>query len=221
MELTPELIVRAYAGGVFPMAESGRSAKIHWFEPRYRGILPLERFHASRSLRRRRRRGGYRFSCDQDFAGVMARCADRSETWINPPILRVFTELHRIGLAHCVAVHGSDGSFVGGVYGLALGGAFFAESMVSGATDGSKLALAELVARLRLGGFTLMDTQYLTPHLASLGGIEIPRAAYRQRLETALMVRVDGPRAFGPAPAPDGAFWRSEEPVDRQMPDQE
>jgi len=221
MELTPELIVRAYAGGVFPMAESGNSAQVHWFEPRRRGIMPLDGFHVSRSLRRRRRRGAYRFSCDQDFAGVMVRCADRSETWINPGIISVFKELHEIGLAHCVAVHDTDGAFVGGVYGLAMGGAFFAESMVSGATDGSKLALAELVARLNAGGYALMDTQYLTPHLASLGGIEISRASYRQALDAALMTPADALRAFGPATAPDGAIWQLEEPVDRQMTDQE
>lgn len=221
MDLTPELIARAYAGGVFPMAETSDSTELHWFEPRRRGILPLDAFHISRSLRKRRRRGAYRFSCDADFAEVITRCADRSETWINAQIMRVFRELHDIGLAHSIEVRDADGDFVGGVYGLALGGAFFAESMVSGATDGSKLALAELVTRLKRGGFQLMDTQYLTAHLASLGGVEVPRATYRQLLETALMAPADGPLAFGPADTKDGAVWQLEEPMDRQMPDHE
>lgn len=207
MRLTPDLIVRAYAAGVFPMAETADSPEIHWFEPRRRGILPLERFHVSRSLRRQRRRGGYRFSCDADFRAVIAACADRSETWINDDIAQVFNALHEIGLAHSVEVWTPQGTLAGGLYGLAIGGAFFAESMVSRVADGSKLALAELVARLRAGGFHVLDTQYLTPHLASLGGIEIPRAAYRQKLETALVASVDARLAFGPADSPDGAVW--------------
>lgn len=207
MHLTPDLIVRAYVGGVFPMAETADSDQIHWFEPRRRGILPLDGFHASRSLQRTRRRGGYRFSCDADFAGVMAACADREETWINAEISTVFHELHAIGLAHSIEVWSPDRSFAGGVYGLAIGGAFFAESMVSRVTDGSKMALAELVARLNLGGYRLMDTQYLTPHLASLGGVEISKPEYRKRLEAALLITADTARAFGPAASDDGAVW--------------
>ncbi|MCB1361897.1 MAG: leucyl/phenylalanyl-tRNA--protein transferase [Rhodobacter sp.] len=220
MRLTPELIVRAYAGGVFPMAESADAAQIHWFEPRHRGVMPLEAFHVSRSLRKTRRRGGFRFRCDGDFRGVMAACADRPETWINDAIFRVFGDLHDLGLAHSIEVLDRDGSLAGGVYGLALGGAFFAESMVSRVSGGSKMALAELVARLRRGGYRLMDTQYRTPHLASLGGIEIPRGAYRRLLAAALDAPADPARAFAPAnpEVADGAFW-SEEPVDRQMPD--
>ncbi|MEZ5752029.1 MAG: leucyl/phenylalanyl-tRNA--protein transferase [Paracoccaceae bacterium] len=209
MRLTPELIVRAYAGGVFPMAESAEAAEIHWFEPRMRGVLPLESFHLSRSTRRTRRRGGFRFSCDADFTGVMAACADRPETWINADIAEVFTALHALGLAHSVEVWTPDGALAGGVYGLALGGAFFAESMVSRVTGGSKLALAELVARLRWGGFVLLDTQYLTAHLATLGGIEIPRARYRERLAAALTTTPD-PDTFTAQNAlrADGAFWQ-------------
>lgn len=209
MRLTAELIVRAYASGVFPMAESAGDPEIHWFEPRLRGILPLDNFHVSRSLLRARRRGDFRFSCDTDFAGVMAACADRPVTWINAPIADVFTELHRQGLAHSIEVRQPDGALAGGLYGLALGGAFFAESMVSRVTDGSKLALAELVARLRLGGFRLLDTQYLTPHLASLGGVEIPRRRYRQVLTEALLAPSDPGRAFARVnpERPDGAFW--------------
>lgn len=209
MRLTPEVIVRAYAGGVFPMAESAGDATIHWFEPKQRGILPIDGFHVSRSLARRRRRGDFRFSCDTDFAGVVRACADRPVTWINAEIFRVFTELHALGLAHSVEVRQPDGALAGGVYGLALGGAFFAESMVSRVTDGSKMALAELVARLGRGGFRLLDTQYRTPHLASLGGIEIPRARYRTLLADALAAEADPGAAFARVnPArPDGAFW--------------
>lgn len=209
MRLTPELIVRAYAGGVFPMAETAEGSRIHWFEPRRRGVLPLEAFHISRSLRRSRRRGDFRFGANQDFRAVMAACADRPVTWINRAITQVFTDLHALGLAHSVEVRDANGALVGGVYGLALGGAFFAESMFSRTTDGSKLALAELVARLRRGGFVLMDTQYLTDHLASLGGTEIDRAEYRARLVEALAAPGDSERAFAPAnpQAEDGAFW--------------
>ncbi|WP_127104003.1 leucyl/phenylalanyl-tRNA--protein transferase [Pararhodobacter zhoushanensis] len=209
MRLTPELIVRAYAGGAFPMAETADDPTIHWFEPRQRGVLPLDRFRASRSLQRSRRRGGFRFSCDSDFGGVMRACADREVTWINDEIFRVFNELHAMGLAHSVEVRSPDGSLAGGVYGLAIGGAFFAESMVSRVTDGSKLALAELVARLQRGGFQLMDTQYLTPHLASLGGTEIPRARYRQLLAEALIAPAQADAAFAPVnpDSVDGAFW--------------
>lgn len=212
MRLTPELIVRAYASGVFPMAESAQSPYVHWFEPRQRGIMPLDGFHVSRSTLRTRRRGGFRFTCDRDFAGVLAACADRDETWINAPIAGVFVELHELGLAHSIEVWDRDGRLAGGVYGLALGGGFFAESMVSRVTGGSKMALAELVARLNAGGFLLLDTQYLTPHLASLGGLEIPRIAYRAKLADALMAAADHAIAFAPvyADSDDGAYWRGQ-----------
>ena len=209
MRLTPEVIVRAYAGGVFPMAETATDSEIHWFEPKRRGILPIEGFHVSRSLARSRRRGGFRFSCDGDFAGVVRACADRPVTWINAEIFRVFEALHGLGLAHSIEVRSPDGTLAGGVYGLALGGAFFAESMVSRVTDGSKLALAELMARLGRGGFRLVDTQYLTPHLASLGGIEIPRNQYRTLLAEALEAEARPDLAFAPVNPgrADGAFW--------------
>lgn len=221
MRLTPDLVLRAYAAGVFPMAEDAGATTLHWFEPRRRGILPLDGFHVSRSTRRTRRRGGFRFTCDADFVGVLGACADRPVTWINPDIARVFIELHGMGLAHSVEVWTPEGDLAGGVYGLALGGAFCAESMVSRVTGGSKMALAELVARLRRGGYSLMDTQYLTPHLASLGGVEVSRGDYRRRLAAALAAPGDPARAFAP-PNPDradGAFW-SEQAVDGQMPDQ-
>ncbi len=210
MRLTADLILRAYARGIFPMAEGAESASLFWFEPARRGILPLERFHTSRSLVRSFRRGGWRFSCDRDFAGVLAGCADRTETWINAPIARVFTDLHARGHAHSIEIRDDDGRLVGGVYGLALGAAFFAESMFSRRTDASKLALAELVARLRRGGFRLLDTQYLTEHLARLGGIEVPRATYRQLLAAALAAPADHARAFeseNPG-SPVGAYWQ-------------
>ena len=209
MRLTPEVIVRAYAGGVFPMAETATDSEIHWFEPKRRGILPIEGFHVSRSLARSRRRGGFRFSCDGDFAGVVRACADRPVTWINAEIFRVFEALHGLGLAHSIEVRSPDGTLAGGVYGLALGGAFFAESMVSRVTDGSKLALAELMARLGRGGFRLVDTQYLTPHLASLGGIEVPRHQYRTLLAEALEAEARPDLAFAPVNPgrADGAFW--------------
>lgn len=211
--LTPELIVAAYAEGMFPMGLSARSSVVRWMEPEARGLMPLDGFHVSRSLTRTRARtrarGEFRFTADAAFGQVVAACADRPETWINPPIARVFGELHAMGLAHSIEVW-EGGRLAGGVYGLALGAAFFAESMVSGRTDGSKLALAELVARLRAGGYALLDTQYLTPHLASLGGIEVSRAVYHRLLAAALAARADPARAFGAAAptGPDGAVWR-------------
>ncbi len=214
MRLTPELIVAAYARGMFPMAESAHSDAVQWFQPRRRGIIPLPGgFHLARSLVKRRRQiaraGGWRFSCDGDFAAVMSACADRPETWINPEIARVFKELHALGVAHSIELRSPDGALAGGVYGLALAGAFFAESMVSPQRDGSKLVLGELVARLEPAGFQLLDTQYLTPHLATLGGIEVSGADYARRLERALAAPADGSRAFAPTnpAAPDGAFW--------------
>ncbi|MCB1388553.1 MAG: leucyl/phenylalanyl-tRNA--protein transferase [Rhodobacteraceae bacterium] len=208
MRLTPDLIVKAYAGGVFPMAESAGDTHLHWFEPKRRGILPLDGFHVSRSLARRRRRGDFRYSCDTGFAEVIRACADRPVTWINSEILRVFEDLHAMGLAHSVEVRTADGALAGGVYGLALGGAFFAESMVSRVTDGSKLALSELVERLGRGGYRLLDTQYLTPHLASLGGIEVPRHRYRALLDEALNAEADPRVAFATVnpDRADGAF---------------
>ncbi len=208
MQLTPSLIIRAYASGLFPMAESAQAHTLHWFEPQRRGIMPLDGFHTARSLRRSLRRGAWQFSCDSDFAAVLSACADRDETWINPEIARVFNELHGLGVAHSIEVRGPDGALAGGLYGLALRGAFFAESMFSRRTDASKLALAELVARLRRGGFTLLDTQYLTPHLASLGGQEISRNTYRRMLDAALSIEADHAAAFSPVnpEAANGAY---------------
>ena len=196
--LTPGLLLRAYAAGVFPMAEARDDPVLHWVDPPRRGVLPLQGFHMSRSLRRRLARAPWHATVDTAFAAVMEGCADRPETWINRPIFETCCILHARGFAHSVEVwEGED--LVGGVYGVALGAAFFAESMFSRRTDASKAALAWLVDRLRTGGFVLCDTQFLTPHLERLGGQEIARATYRLRLAEAL-----GRHArFAGAPLPD------------------
>lgn len=183
--LTPDLLLSAYAAGVFPMSEGRDQPEIFWVDPHYRGVLPLDGLHISRSLAKRMRRGGYTATLDADFAGVLDGCADREDTWINAEIRRQYLLLHRLNHAHSLEIW-QDGALAGGVYGVTLGAAFFGESMFSRATDGSKLALAHLVDHLRRTGFALFDTQFLTDHLASLGAVEISRAAYRQRLATAL-----------------------------------
>ena len=184
-ELTPALLLQAYASGVFPMAESADSDDVFWVDPRRRGVLPLDRLHVSRRLARTFLGGAFEAAVDRDFAGVIAACADRPETWINPRIAWLYRELHHLGHAHSVEIR-QDGELVGGLYGVALGGAFFGESMFSRRRDASKLALVALVARLRAGGFTLLDTQFVTDHLRSLGAVEISRAAYHRALAAAL-----------------------------------
>lgn len=198
-EITPDLLIEAYASGIFPMAESRDSDELFWVDPRKRGIIPLDRFHISRSLRRRLLKGGFEIRVDRDFDAVVAGCADRSETWINATLHQLYLALHRRGLAHAVSVR-ADGALAGGIFGIALGGAFFGESMFSRATDGSKIALTYLVDRLRQAGFTLFDTQFITPHLASMGAVEIPRGLYRDRLAAALKIRADftAPPEFPP-----------------------
>ena len=182
---TPELLLSAYAAGIFPMAESRDAPDIFWVDPPLRGVLPLDGFRASRSLRRRMMKGGLIATINRDFPAVLEGCAERPETWINGTIAALCRELHSRGHAHSVEVrHGP--TLVGGVYGVALGGVFFGESMFSRATDASKVALACLVDRLRSSGFTLFDAQFLTPHLASLGAVEITRAEYHARLIAAL-----------------------------------
>ena len=185
MRLTLQMVMQAYAQGIFPMAESADDLVVHWVRPQRRGILPLDNFHISRSLSKAIRRCDYQIRTNTDFKGVMEGCADRPKTWINPQIFEVFGGLHRMGLAHSLEVW-RDGRLIGGTYGLALGRAFFAESMFSRERDASKIALAWLVHRLRAGGFVLCDTQFLTPHLASLGGQEISAAEYMRRLSAAL-----------------------------------
>lgn len=187
--VTPDLVIRAYRAGLFPMAESRGSGRLYWLDPALRGVLPLEGFHLPRRLARTALSDRFVVSADRDFAGVIAGCAEpapgRLDTWINPEIERLFTTLFDMGQAHSVEVQ-EDGRLVGGLYGVALGGAFFGESMFSRARDASKVALVYLVARLRLGGFTLLDTQFLTAHLSQFGANEIPKDEYRRRLAAAL-----------------------------------
>lgn len=205
--LDPELVLRAYAMGVFPMADARDAESVYWVEPKQRAILPLDGFHLSSSLGRTLARNRYRVTADAAFDHIIALCAesidDRPDTWINRPIEDVFRRLHRRGFAHSIEVWDGD-ALVGGLYGLALGHAFFGESMVSRARDASKVAIAWLVARLRVGGFTLLDCQFQTDHLASLGAIEIPRAAYSVALGEALGAGVGG--LLSGSPSVDGDF---------------
>ncbi|MEY4981880.1 MAG: hypothetical protein RIR62_146 [Pseudomonadota bacterium] len=199
--LTPEILLRGYASGIFPMAESRDATDIHWVDPRRRGIIPLEGFHISRSLRRRILRCGWDVRVDTAFADVVAGCADRDETWINDRIFALYLALHHAGFAHSLELW-EGRELVGGVYGVTLGSAFFGESMFSRRTDASKVALAHAVHRLAAGGFTLFDTQFLTPHLQSLGAVEIARADYHRRLADALGRRASfTPQAYSPAPS--------------------
>ncbi|MEM9844706.1 MAG: leucyl/phenylalanyl-tRNA--protein transferase [Pseudomonadota bacterium] len=190
LTITAHHLLQAYATGIFPMAESRDDTGMFWVDPRQRGVLPLDGFHVSRSLARRMRRGGYSLALNTVFSNVVDACAAREETWINEEIRGLYISLHDIGHAHSFEVW-QDGELVGGVYGVTLGAAFFGESMFSSQTDGSKLALAHLVFHLKQCGFVLFDTQFLTPHLASLGAIEIPREEYRTRLAEALDQEAD------------------------------
>lgn len=185
LSFTPAGLDFAYRRGIFPMYDD-RIGDILWFQPDPRAILPLDGFHISRSLAKTMRRGVFEVRYDTDFEGVMRGCADREEgTWISEEFIAVYGALHRMGRAHCVETWQS-GRLVGGTYGMALGGAFMAESMFHSETDASKVALAALVARLRERGFALLDVQYVTPHLASLGAVEIPHRVYYDRLKRAL-----------------------------------
>lgn len=187
--LDPRLLLQGYASGIFPMADSREAAELFWVEPRSRAILPLENFHLSRSLRRTLRSGRFTVTRDRDFAAVIAGCAQREETWINDDIERAMLALHASGHAHSIevwSVWGQRHELVGGLYGVKLGRAFFGESMFSRMTDASKVALAWLVARLKVGGYTLLDCQFMTDHLASLGAISVPKSAYMELLATAL-----------------------------------
>ncbi len=189
MRLTPDLLLRAYAIGVFPMAETRDSEEVHWIEPRLRGILPLDGLHVPRSLRKRLRRKEFTLTCDQAFSDVIAACAEpsplRQETWINPVIERLYAGLFERGFAHSLECW-RDGQLVGGLYGVTLGAAFFGESMFSRESDASKVALVHLVLRLKKGGFRLLDTQFETPHLARFGVVEIAREDYRDLLADAV-----------------------------------
>lgn len=191
VEITPDLLLRAYRAGLFPMAESRSGDRLYWLDPESRGILPLDGFHLPRRLLRTTLNGPYAVTADAAFPQVISACAapapGREDSWINPEIERLFNDLHRSGEGHSVEVW-QEGALVGGLYGVALGGAFFGESMFSRARDASKVALVHLVARLRLGGFTLLDTQFTTEHLSQFGTVEIPRAEYKRRLTEALAV---------------------------------
>lgn len=193
-ELTPDMLLRAYAIGVFPMAEDRDDPDLFWVDPRMRGIIPLDRFHVPRRLRRTVRSDRFRVTIDTDFESVIEGCAEatavRPRTWINDRIIMLYCSLHRLGYAHSVECW-RDGSLAGGLYGVALGGAFFGESMFSRETDASKIALVHLVARLHAGGFTLLDSQFITRHLRRFGAVEIPRSEYRQRLAEALKKSAD------------------------------
>jgi leucyl/phenylalanyl-tRNA--protein transferase len=205
--LTADLLLRAYRLGLFPMAESRTSRALHWLDPEARGVLPLDGFHLPRSLAKTVRSGRFSVTADADFAATIAACAaaraNRPDTWINQEIERLFIELHHLGFAHSVETW-EAGRLVGGLYGAALGGAFFGESMFSVATDASKVALVHLVARLRLSGFLLLDTQFITAHLARFGAVEIPRGDYHLMLAQA----VEAPARF--VASPDAAILQAE-----------
>jgi leucyl/phenylalanyl-tRNA--protein transferase len=185
LPLTVEVLVSAYCQGIFPMDVDGR---VLWFSPDPRAIIPLDRFHASHTLRQLCRQGRYEIRINERFREVMESCADRADgTWISDEIIDAYTDLHERGLAHSVEVY-LAGELAGGLYGVALGGAFFGESMFHRRRDASKVALVHLVERMRSRRYRLLDVQFLTPHLERLGAVEIPRAAYLRRLRAALEV---------------------------------
>jgi leucyl/phenylalanyl-tRNA--protein transferase len=200
--LDPRLLLQGYAMGIFPMADSRDADDVFWVEPRVRAIIPLDSFHLSRTLKRTLRSETFRVTHDTAFADVITACADRPETWINGDIERAVLALHRLGHAHSIEVW--DGAeLVGGLYGIKLGRAFFGESMFSRRTDASKVALAWLVARLKVGGYTLLDCQFMTEHLASLGAVSVPRDRYSALLAAALGEgEGEGASTFRP-----GDFW--------------
>lgn len=206
VEITPDLLLRAYAFGVFPMAERADATDLYWVDPERRGVLPLERFHAPRSLRKTVRRRLFAVTVNTAFDAVLRGCAERTktrpETWINGQISQLYADLFAMGHAHSVECW-RDGELVGGLYGVQLGAAFFGESMFSRASDASKVALVHLVARLRVGGFTLLDTQFTTDHLERFGAELIPRNAYRARLADAIARHAAFPGAVDDADIED------------------
>ena len=205
--LTADLLLQAYQVGVFPMSEGRDDPEVFWVDPRMRGVIPLDQFRISRSLARTLRRERFSITVDQAFEDVVCGCADRDETWINDTIFDLYCQLYQAGFAHSVEVWENE-RLVGGVYGVTIGAAFFGESMFSKATDASKVALAYLVDRLRLGGYQLFDTQFITPHLTSLGAVEIPRDHYRAMLVEALslVASFDVP---GPVPPAQDVIQRN------------
>ncbi len=199
-EITSDILLRAYSIGLFPMAEDRDAAHLFWVEPEERGIFPLDGLIVSKSLAKTLRSDFYEVRADGAFEAVMRACAAREKTWINAEILRLYCELHARGHAHSIEAY-QGGKLVGGLYGVSLGAAFFGESMFHVARDASKVALVHLVARLKLAGFRLLDSQFVTPHLASLGCVEISRAKYRALLAQA----IDAPADFA-ALAPQTAM---------------
>ncbi|MBN8953848.1 MULTISPECIES: leucyl/phenylalanyl-tRNA--protein transferase [unclassified Rhizobium] len=187
--ITPEILLRAYSIGLFPMAESADDPEIFWVEPELRGIIPLDGFHVSKSLAKKIRQNPFDIRFDTDFEAVIAACAeetnDRPSTWINDTIRTLYGTLHHIGHAHSVEAWEGD-MLVGGLYGVSLGSAFFGESMFSRRTDASKICLVHLVQRLRERGFTLLDTQFTTEHLKTFGAVDVPKDAYAKMLEKAM-----------------------------------
>jgi leucyl/phenylalanyl-tRNA--protein transferase len=200
LRLTPEILLKAYQAGIFPMAESADDRELFWVDPAHRGILPLEAFHVPRRLRRVVLQDRFEVRVDSDFAGTLAACAQATEnrpsTWINAEIGRLYSALHELDAAHSVECW-QHGALVGGLYGVSIGGAFFGESMFSRVADASKVALVHLVALMRMGGYRLLDLQFVTPHLAQFGAIEVPRSQYRLLLVEALRYRCVFPRRGG------------------------
>ncbi|MCA8867615.1 MAG: leucyl/phenylalanyl-tRNA--protein transferase [Rhodobacteraceae bacterium] len=206
--VTPEMLLHGYSHGVFPMTEGARNDQIFWVDPTLRGVIPLDGFHISRSLAREIRKARYRIGIDSDFTAVVRGCAARNDTWISPEIISLYQMLHHMGYAHSLEV--LDGAeLVGGVYGVALGAAFFGESMFSRRTNTSKIALAYLVDRLNAGGFKLFDTQFISKHLATLGAIEISRAEYQQQLQHALTMSADFKAQLLSDVSPEGVLQRN------------
>jgi leucyl/phenylalanyl-tRNA--protein transferase len=216
IRLTPEILLAAYTAGVFPMAESADDPELFWVDPHHRGILPLDGFHIPRRLRRVIRQKPFTVTCDTAFEAVIRACAEATEkrpnTWINDEIVRLYAALFARRAAHSVECW-REGALVGGLYGVSIGAAFFGESMFSRKTDASKVALAHLVARLRAGGYRLLDTQFLTPHLARFGGIEITRLHYHRLLAAALAYRASFPLELPEASGGDPLAVVSEAPL--------
>ena len=185
ISLAPETLIRAYCNGIFPMAEGKDTNKIFWISPEVRGVIPLNKFHISKSLRRSIVKRDYNIKINTDFLGVIKNCADRSESWINSDILKAYSDLFNLGFCHSIEVWEND-DLIGGIYGLAIKRAFFGESMFSKRSNASKIALAYLVSRLKYGGFLLFDVQFQSEHLKTLGAIEVLKANYQDLLKNAL-----------------------------------
>jgi leucyl/phenylalanyl-tRNA---protein transferase len=204
-ECSPQALIYAYRHGFFPMAPDRHSHEIRWFSPNPRAVIPLDAFRLSRSLAKRLRQAPFRITADTDFEAVIGACAaarpDDPDTWISGRIVAAYTQLHRLGFGHSIECWQGD-ELAGGLYGLAIGGAFFAESMFHRRTDASKIALAHLVKRLRHGRFRLLDVQYWTPHLGRFGTVEISRRDYLSRLSEALAIAADWSASDAPADAP-------------------